>query len=426
MFKEGKHEELFTSLETIGAAFAIWERAIEQDGYVLISGNTLFEELTGSPTHECIGRTLRELFARYIEVPLYHMMRTSWETQSPQEMEQILERAGETRYWRILITPVLPYDPNVHRIITTCIEITEKKKLEEELNISRERFEAVVQTAYDGIISVDSNQKVQLINEAACIIFDVKREDVLGDSLTRLIPQRYRSKHAEYLHSFRNSKIDSRPMHERAAVQGLRSNGVEFPVEVAIAKIRVRAETEMTAVVRDISERVRLIEELSNAATQDPLTGIANRRHATHMFQKELYRCKRFKHEMGLVMMDIDHFKQFNDTYGHPLGDKVLKWVASLAASIVRETDVLCRWGGEEFLILLPETTLEDSLIWAERMRTLLEETPFDGQSSLRVTASFGVLTTDGMLNEDVNALFDHLDQALYRAKEKGRNCVSE
>ena len=424
MFNQGVHEDLFTSLETIGAAFAIYERRADTGSYVLISGNTLYEELTGESIHDCVGKSVRELFARYIEIPFHECLAQSWREQLAREMELVIERKGYTRWWRVVTSPVLPHGNPTNRIINTCIEITEKKLLEEQLNITRQRFEAVVETAYDGIISVDGQPNIKLVNDAACSIFDVERAEIMGANLSRLIPQRYRPKHVEYIKSFHKSAVFSRPMHERVAVMGLRNDGVEFPVEVAISKIKVGTETEMTAVVRDISERARLIDELSKAATHDMLTGIANRRQGSKMLIKEIYRCRRFQHQMGIVMLDIDNFKQFNDEYGHPLGDKVIKWVSDIISGSIRETDIFCRWGGEEFLVILPETSQEESFNWASRACESIASSHFFEKITRQITASFGVVVAGGE-NENLDFLIEQVDKALYRAKENGRNCVS-
>lgn len=124
-------------------------------------------------------------------------------------------------------------------------------------------------------------------------------------------------------------------------------------------------------------------------------------------------------------MIDLDNFKNINDTYGHSCGDNVLKVVAETLSKNVREIDTFCRWGGEEFVVLLPETNLETAMIWAERARELLASKLIEShdEQSLNVTASFGVMATCGE-NETVETLMEKVDKALYRAKESGKDCV--
>ncbi len=212
----------------------------------------------------------------------------------------------------------------------------------------------MVNSAYDGIISVNSESRIELINTVACEMFGVD-ESYLGKRLETLLPQRFRANHDGYFKAFSNSPINSRPMHARASVMGLRRDGSEFPLEVTIAKINLGQTTEMTAILRDISERARLVEELKVAATTDPLTGIANRRRFDELVKLEMQRCQRFGHTMSLLLIDIDHFKQINDTYGHQQGDQAILSLVRRVAKQLREVDMLGRWGGEEFIVLLPE-----------------------------------------------------------------------
>jgi len=208
-------------------------------------------------------------------------------------------------------------------------------------------------------------------------------------------------------------------------VTGLRADGTEVPLEVAIAKIRVGADLEMTAVLRDISERARLIEELSRAATQDALTGLYNRRFTTGILSKELERCRRFKRVLGIAMIDLDNFKKVNDTFGHACGDSVLKMVGEALVKNIREIDTACRWGGEEFIVILPETDLKTTITWAERARKVIAAKTVEESEGqvVSVTASFGVIATCGQ-DETVEAVMQKVDKALYRAKEGGKNQV--
>ncbi|HRD64835.1 MAG TPA: sensor domain-containing diguanylate cyclase [Candidatus Competibacter sp.] len=297
--------------------------------------------------------------------------------------------------------------------------------MEQQLNIARQRFQAVIENAYDGIITIDDRQTIKLINGAARDIFGISEKEACGANLSRFIPLRYRAKHSDYVSSFRHSVVDSRPMQSRASVVGLRADGTEVPLEVAIAKIRVGPEIEMTAVIRDISERARLIEELSRAATQDSLTGLYNRRFITKILNKELERCRRFDRILGIAMIDLDNFKNINDMHGHLFGDKVLKIVAEILSKNIREVDVICRWGGEEFVVLLPETNLEMLISWAERVCKLLASTVIrqDNEQTTNITASFGVMATSGK-KETIDTLIEKADKALYRAKERGKNQV--
>ena len=159
---------------------------------------------------------------------------------------------------------------------------------------------------------------------------------------------------------------------------------------------------------------------LRNASLTDPLTGLNNRRFLDAMIEKEIARVDRYKGSLSIANLDLDHFKRVNDTWGHPIGDEVLKLTANIVKSTIRESDVLIRLGGEEFAILLPQTGIDAAYMVAESARKAIEEAshPIAG----KFTASFGV--AERQSGESYNSLYRRVDEALYRAKESGRNRV--
>lgn len=163
---------------------------------------------------------------------------------------------------------------------------------------------------------------------------------------------------------------------------------------------------------------------LLESTVHDGLTGCANRAHAMAVFDGELSRSRRSKLPLSLLMFDLDRFKEINDQFGHLCGDEVLSVVGKRMGGVLRASDLKCRYGGEEFLVLLPETDLAGAERVAELLRSELEGRPVPwNDHEVRVTASFGVtLVTPGEL--DVTAIIARADAALYRAKEHGRNCV--
>lgn len=171
------------------------------------------------------------------------------------------------------------------------------------------------------------------------------------------------------------------------------------------------------------------LKQMRKLANTDTLTNIANRRRIEEVLQLECERAKRYQNTLAVVMWDIDAFKQVNDEHGHSVGDEVLKLTTKHVASQLREVDLLGRWGGEEFLCILPETKLEEAVLLAERLRSSLANL---NQSHLpQITASFGVsaISTSQELQHDARELrqilVDKADQELYKAKQQGRNQVS-
>ncbi|WP_430765420.1 GGDEF domain-containing protein [Pseudomonas citronellolis] len=173
---------------------------------------------------------------------------------------------------------------------------------------------------------------------------------------------------------------------------------------------------------RELEEKNRQLEYL---AGHDPLTGLLNRRQFDQVVKQELARCERQPMPVSLLMIDLDHFKFINDRYGHPLGDEVIRHTANLLRKHTRSSDSVARLGGEEFLLLLPDSDACQAEIIAEKLRKLLEDTPLPMKDGLLyLTASFGVASLAEGVSSTYERLYSTADQALYRAKASGRNRV--
>jgi diguanylate cyclase (GGDEF)-like protein len=167
--------------------------------------------------------------------------------------------------------------------------------------------------------------------------------------------------------------------------------------------------------------------KLEELATTDPLTGIANRRKMTDQISHELERTRRFHHPLSLLMIDIDHFKRINDTFGHEVGDKAIVAVSKLLTESMRSIDLAARFGGEEFVLLMPETHVEVAMHAAERLRELVSALRVEAGDGAQValTVSVGVAAADPLGAQDTpSSLLVRADKALYRAKKEGRNRV--
>jgi len=178
---------------------------------------------------------------------------------------------------------------------------------------------------------------------------------------------------------------------------------------------------------REIEERIQVESRLEKLASTDPLLGIYNQRYFFTLAEEVFNQSRVNQDDLSIILLDLDHFKRINDTYGHRFGDKVLHIFAEATKSMLREEDIFARYGGEEFVILLPKTNLAMATQVAERLRNKIEKTQIvtnrGGDMSLTVSAGVAALDIEMTLNIDI--LLEKADQAMYRSKGEGRNKVT-
>jgi diguanylate cyclase (GGDEF)-like protein len=172
--------------------------------------------------------------------------------------------------------------------------------------------------------------------------------------------------------------------------------------------------------------KAQAFEQTMELAITDGLTKVFNHRYFQEQLQREIKRAKRYRHPLSLIMLDIDHFKKYNDYYGHPRGDGILKKMAHILKSTIRETDIVARYGGEEFSVILPETGKPEVKEVARKILEAIGKEEFCGEEILpggkfTVSCGIAVFPDDAVTPQD---LIDRADQALYEAKQSGRNKV--
>ncbi len=297
--------------------------------------------------------------------------------------------------------------------LSNLIDVTDIRKAEEQI----QTLSQIVEQTDDIIKMTDEDGIITYVNDAFVAQTGYTRREAVGVKSNIL-------KSGKHNDSFYKKLWETITQGNifRSVVINRRKNGSLYHEEQTITPI-LNKEKKITGYVstgKDISERIELEKKLSKLATTDKLTGINNRHRFEELLANELARAERYKTPMALIMFDIDYFKNINDTYGHDVGDNVLRAVSQVIQFNIRETDIFARWGGEEFIILTPETTEESAEHLANKLCTALQQ--YDFETAGTITASFGV--TMHKNGESNGEMIKRADKAMYQAKHNGRNQV--
>jgi diguanylate cyclase (GGDEF)-like protein/PAS domain S-box-containing protein len=315
-------------------------------------------------------------------------------------------------------------DGKATRMSGTHIDISERKQIEEVISESSLRLKRILDNLFAYVALLDTNGVVQEVNKAPLDRAGYRREDVVGRFFYDAPWWSYDNQVREQLIAAINAAKQGKASRYDVVVK--MGNDL-VPIDLLIAPVRDDTGEIIgllpTAV--DITERKHLEAELQRQAHLDYLTGLANRRSFMDRSEIELSRTRRYNNLLSILMLDIDHFKQINDTYGHQSGDLVLKSVARTFQEVLRNVDIIGRLGGEEFAVVLPKTGITKATEVAERLREKISagEVALPDGINIRFTVSIGITALIDM-NSDINMLLNEADKALYKAKQAGRNRV--
>jgi diguanylate cyclase (GGDEF)-like protein/PAS domain S-box-containing protein len=303
--------------------------------------------------------------------------------------------------------------------------VTRLEKTKTALKDSQQEMKAVINTVMDGIITIDETGQILSMNPAVEQMFGYAAKDVVGRNVSMLMPEPDHSQHDTYLRRYREtgqSRIINAPARE---VNACRRNGDIFPIEISISEMRIHDIHHFVASLRDISERKTAEEKIRSMALYDQLTGLANRFRLYDRFSQGLAMATRNKRALAVLFMDLDGFKQVNDTLGHNAGDELLKQVAERLLACVRTTDTVARVGGDEFVIVLTEVDGRHGagLIAGKVLDAL--SGPFQlgtGECHLCGSVGIAMFPEDG---EDIDELVKCADNAMYLAKRNRKSHFS-
>ncbi len=297
-----------------------------------------------------------------------------------------------------------------------------QKSSEIALRESEQKFHSVFEQAAVGIARVSPDGKFLEVNQKLCDIIGYSKKELIQKTFQEITHPDDLDIDLGLVHQILNNERQTYNLEKRY----FHKNGSIVWINLTVSLIR-SSDGEpgyFVSVIDDISERKQLEYELINKATHDPLTGLYNRTILNEELEDEIGRAKRYSRSLSLMMIDIDHFKLINDNYGHQVGDKVLIELAKIFKKIIRRADSAGRFGGEEFLLVLPELNNQQAHVLAERLRKQVESfSTRVGEKTINSTVSIGIATYPEH-GEEVDPLIKACDDAMYKAKEKGRNQV--
>ncbi|MDV2856300.1 diguanylate cyclase [Oceanimonas sp. CAM02] len=310
-------------------------------------------------------------------------------------------------------------------LLTVYLLLRNRQQTREKAQLEREQldnFRDLYENAPIGYITLTRDGYISNVNKRTLDYLGYRREELINKIRLAELVEADTLQLAETLLL---AMMESEEEHRRIRVRAKNGDILVMSCGVSSRLSHERTLELGRLSMQNVSQQARLEQQLKDMARKDPLTGAANRRRFDELAERELARSQRNGAPLTLIELDIDHFKQVNDTYGHDAGDEVLKVLAELCMRSLRATDVLARFGGEEFVILLPDTSLEQGVHKAEQLREALSRlrVMLADNTEIRFTVSLGVSTLSPVHNS-IQAMFKAADSALYKAKNTGRNKV--
>jgi diguanylate cyclase (GGDEF)-like protein/PAS domain S-box-containing protein len=359
-------------------------------------------DLIGANIYNFYSNEEREFKQAYMEVAAF--------SKQPVHFEEVHKGA----VFASCIYPVFNPNGDIDKFALFYNDITEHKKIEETIY----RYSQIFSTVNAHMSFVDRSYIFRTANEASLTIYGKKREEVIGRPIEEVFGREVFQEHIK-------ASIDKCLKGEKVHYQGW----FDFPgrksrfMFMSYSPLFTLERKVLGAVINavDITKNREMEEKLKKLYVTDQLTGIFNRVKFCEALDEEIKKLKTSRDaNLSIIMFDIDHFKKVNDTYGHDVGDEVIKKLVGVVRGCIRESDTFARWGGEEFMVLLPNADLENAYYLAERIRLKIEKSHFEQAGT--VTCCFGI--AEFFPDDTVDRFTKRVDKALYKAKQRGRNRV--
>lgn len=319
-------------------------------------------------------------------------------------------------------------DGSAEWLVGTHFDINEQVKAESSLDDKSKQMQAIVDSMLDGVISIDSKGIVLTFNQAAQRIFGYCEDEIIGRNISLLMGSPHREHHDSYLSNYINRGISDITGRIRE-LDALHKNGTSFPIELGVVEVQIAGEINFIGIVRDITQRKKREQEIHRLAFYDPLTRLPNRRLLLERLQSTITHCSRDNKYAALLFLDLDNFKNLNDSAGHNKGDVLLCQVAERLVQTIRQADTVSRLGGDEFIIVAADLSADKKVaatqieaLAQKVLENLTKEYDLDGLMH-NSSASIGVTMFN---NADISKdeLLKQADMAMYKAKDAGRNGI--
>jgi diguanylate cyclase (GGDEF)-like protein/PAS domain S-box-containing protein len=450
--------------------FYILEKSVEQTAdHVMITDregiiqyvNPAFEFMTGYSKDEVLGKTPKILQSGKQGRDYYQKL---WETILSGEtfyaQTTNKKKSGELYIADQTISPIVNEDKEITHFVSIWKDITEKVRLEESLKSEKSKLEEIVGfdekicaiRKSDRLMDFVVSKTIKILEAEKCSVMLIEKESaelctkasagfgeeldglrihikdsmafkVIEEGQPLLVKSTFRQLHETHEKSFAGHSFMIAPIRRDGEIIGVINvadkSGLTGEVR-SFDEIDLKILCDIAREVAVAMENVRFYKELQFLTVTDPLTNIHNFRHFSNSMEHEVNRLKRSPGDLALMMLDIDNFKAYNDRFGHPAGDQLLRDVGRIIKESVRETDIICRYAGDEFVVILPSTAKAGSAILGERIRNAIARTAFKKQ--VAVTVSIGIAQhKPGMTGRELTI---KADRALYKAKKEGKNQI--